>query len=162
MQGVKPQDVIKHWYNFKPWKNRTFEEVLEDIINEMNILIENVNIMSGAIDVINFYHFYDIPMAIASSSFMSLIRTVVDKMQIASKIKILHSSEYEKRGKPFPDVFLTTAQKLNTEPVDCLVFEDSINGIKAAKAAGMRVVAVPYPENYERKEYDIADFKSNF
>ena len=49
----------------------------------------------------------------------------------------------EKNGKPNPEVFLIAAKKLGLEPVDCVAFEDSINGIKSAHAAGMTTVMVP-------------------
>ena len=55
------------------------------------------------------------------------------------------SSEEVARGKPAPDVYLETARRLSVDPVRCAAVEDSENGILAAKAAGMRVVAVPNP-----------------
>lgn len=51
------------------------------------------------------------------------------------------SSQY-RRGKPAPDCYLQTAAKVGAGPADCVVFEDAVNGIEAAKAAGMRVVAI--------------------
>ena len=159
LQGVKLYDAVKHWYNYQPWKDNSIQEVLQELIDEMRLLLQEVKVLDGVYDVINFYHINKIPMAIASSSYMSLIEIVVDKMKIGNKISILHSSEYEKAGKPSPDIFLTTAKKLKVLPENCLVFEDSINGVKAGKAAGMKVVAVPYPENFLREELKIADWK---
>ncbi len=49
----------------------------------------------------------------------------------------------DKRGKPHPAIYLFAAKRLGVHPKDCLVFEDSVNGIKAAKAAGMFCVAAP-------------------
>ena len=56
--------------------------------------------------------------------------------------EIVVSGEQVKRNKPAPDIFLSTAQKLGVDPEACVVLEDSVNGIRAAKAAGMRCVAV--------------------
>ncbi len=55
------------------------------------------------------------------------------------------SSEEVPRGKPAPDVYLEAARRLGVEPAACTAVEDSHNGIRSAKAAGMRVVAVPNP-----------------
>jgi len=159
LQGVKLDDAVKYWYNYQPWQGKTCNEVLIDLINEMKVKLLEVKVLPGVFEIIDFFHNNKIPMAIASSSYMSLIQIIVDKLQIRDKISVLHSSEFEKVGKPEPDIFLTTAQKLNIKPSDCLVFEDSINGVIAAKRAGMKVIAVPYPENYDRKELEIADFK---
>jgi beta-phosphoglucomutase-like phosphatase (HAD superfamily) len=55
------------------------------------------------------------------------------------------SSEEVPRGKPAPDVYLETARRLGVDPARCAAVEDSENGIRAAKAAGMRVIALPNP-----------------
>lgn len=100
-------------------------------------------------------------MAIASSSRMVMIEQIVDRLQLRDKISVLHSAEYEKVGKPAPDIFFTTAKKLNFAASDCLVFEDSVFGVEAARRAEMMVVAVPPPENFNNPKYDIADYKVN-
>jgi beta-phosphoglucomutase-like phosphatase (HAD superfamily) len=55
------------------------------------------------------------------------------------------SSQEVARGKPAPDVYLEAARRLGVDPARCVAVEDSHNGIRSAKAAGMRVVAVPNP-----------------
>lgn len=81
-------------------------------------------------------------MAIASSSPLELIDFVVHRFGIKRFFSVLASGEEVARGKPFPDVFLYAARKLMVPPARCLVVEDSLYGIKAAKAAGMKVVAL--------------------
>jgi beta-phosphoglucomutase-like phosphatase (HAD superfamily) len=60
-------------------------------------------------------------------------------------IPIVVSSQEVARGKPAPDVYLEAARRLDAEPRRCAAVEDSHNGIRSAKAAGMRVVAIPNP-----------------
>ena len=84
-----------------------------------------------------------IPMALASSSSMKLIETVLNKLKIQSYFEVIHSAEFEEKGKPDPQVFLTTAKKLGIDPSSCLVLEDSKAGMEAGIAAGMKVVLVP-------------------
>ena len=61
-------------------------------------------------------------------------------------------------GKPHPMVYLTCAEKLNINPLHCLVIEDSVNGIIAGKAAQMKVVAIPEDINKNNPKFSIADY----
>ena len=83
------------------------------------------------------------PLAIASSSNRELIDLVVELAGIADDFQTTVSSEEVGRGKPDPAVFLAAAEQLGTDPAECVVIEDSGNGIRAGVSAGMRVIAVP-------------------
>jgi HAD superfamily hydrolase (TIGR01509 family) len=83
------------------------------------------------------------PLALASSSNRELIDLVLDLMGIAGHFKATVSSEEVARGKPAPDVYLEAARRLGIDATRGAAIEDSQNGIRAAKAAGMRVVAIP-------------------
>ncbi|MDP3180911.1 MAG: HAD family phosphatase [Bacteroidota bacterium] len=86
------------------------------------------------------------PMAVASSSFPEIIELILKRTGLRKYFQVVVSSQEAGKSKPEPDVFLLAAQKLKVPPHDCLVIEDSKNGIKAAKAAGMRCVAYQSPE----------------
>jgi HAD superfamily hydrolase (TIGR01509 family) len=83
------------------------------------------------------------PLAVASSSNRPLIDLVLDLAGLARSFRATVSSEEVARGKPAPDVYLEAARRLGVEPARCAAVEDSTNGILAADAAGMRVIAVP-------------------
>jgi HAD superfamily hydrolase (TIGR01509 family) len=85
------------------------------------------------------------PLAIASSSNPELIEVVVRAAGLGDVFPVVVSSQEVPRGKPAPDVYLEAARRLGVEAARCGAVEDSHNGIRAAKAAGMRVVAVPNP-----------------
>ncbi len=87
-----------------------------------------------------------IPLAVASSSNRPLIDLVLELAGLAGAFKATVSSEEVRRGKPSPDVYVEAARRLGTEPARCAAVEDSTNGILAARAAGMRVIAVPRPD----------------
>ena len=85
------------------------------------------------------------PLALASSSNRELIDLVLESSGLGRYFTASVSSEEVARGKPAPDVFLEAARRLGVEPIHCAAVEDSENGILAAKAAGMRTIAIPNP-----------------
>ena len=85
------------------------------------------------------------PLAIASSSNRELIDVVLRVSGLASDFAVTVSSEEVARGKPAPDVYFEAARRLGVDAARCGAVEDSHNGIRSAKAARMRVVAVPNP-----------------
>jgi HAD superfamily hydrolase (TIGR01509 family) len=83
------------------------------------------------------------PLAVASSSNRPLIDAVLRLSGLSELFQATVSSEEVARGKPAPDVYLEAAARLGVEPARCAAIEDSHSGIRSAKAAGMRVIAVP-------------------
>jgi HAD superfamily hydrolase (TIGR01509 family) len=83
------------------------------------------------------------PLGLASSSNRELIDLVLEQMGLSGDFNATVSSEEVARGKPAPDVYLEAALRLGVDPTRAAAVEDSHNGIQAAKAAGMRVIAIP-------------------
>ena len=82
-------------------------------------------------------------LAVASSSNRPLIEAVLETAGIAELFEVTVSSEEVAGGKPAPDVYLEAARRLRVDPTGAAAIEDSANGIRAAHAAGMRVIAIP-------------------
>ncbi len=85
----------------------------------------------------------DRPVAVASSAHRDVIDAALEATGLADVFSVVVSSDEVAHGKPAPDVYLETAGRLGVDPHVCLVVEDSLNGVRAAKAAGMTVVLVP-------------------
>jgi HAD superfamily hydrolase (TIGR01509 family) len=85
------------------------------------------------------------PLGLASSSDRVVIDSVLDMARLAPFFRATVSSQEVARGKPAPDVYLEAARRLGVPPERCAAVEDSQAGIRSAKAAGMRVVAIPNP-----------------
>ena len=85
------------------------------------------------------------PLGLASSSNRELIDLVLDLSSLGRLFAATVSSEEVAHGKPAPDVYLEAARRLGVDPDRCAAIEDSENGIRSAKAAGMRVLAIPNP-----------------
>jgi HAD superfamily hydrolase (TIGR01509 family) len=95
------------------------------------------------------------PLGLASSSNREVFEAVLDLAGIADCFSATVSSEEVPRGKPAPDVYLEAARRLGVAPERCAAVEDSHAGIRSAKSAGMRVVAIPngsYPPDDEALE----------
>ena len=83
------------------------------------------------------------PLALASSSNREVFEAVLELAGLANCFRATVSSEEVERGKPAPDVYLEAARRLGVVPERCAAVEDSHAGIRSAKSAGMRVIAVP-------------------
>jgi HAD superfamily hydrolase (TIGR01509 family) len=83
------------------------------------------------------------PLAVASSSNPELIEVVLDAAGLHDAIRVVVSSQEVPRGKPAPDVYLEAARRLGVDAGRCAAVEDSQNGLRSAKAAGLRVIAIP-------------------
>jgi HAD superfamily hydrolase (TIGR01509 family) len=84
-----------------------------------------------------------LPTAVASSATLPTIQLVIKTLDIARYFQTLTSGDEVEHGKPAPDVYLLAAERIGVSPKNCLVIEDSLNGVLAAKAAGMQCIAIP-------------------
>jgi beta-phosphoglucomutase len=107
--------------------------------------LAEIPVMPGLIDLLKKLQKKNYPMAVASSSFPEIIDLILMKTGLKEYFQVIVSGEEAGKSKPEPDVFLLAAQKLGVKPENCLVIEDSFNGIKAAHAAGMSCVAYQSP-----------------
>ncbi|MFA4815432.1 MAG: HAD family phosphatase [Candidatus Gracilibacteria bacterium] len=106
-------------------------------------LVRNeLKLKPGALSLIN--NLYgSFRLCIASSSRLESIELVLEKFGLKSKFEKLVSDTEMIKGKPYPDIFLKTAEIMRARPEECLVIEDSVAGLKAAKAAGIKCVICP-------------------
>jgi HAD superfamily hydrolase (TIGR01549 family) len=89
----------------------------------------------------------NIKIGIASSSPTEVIELVINKLNISNYFSAIVGGEEIERGKPSPDIFLKASKRLNTDPSECIVIEDSKNGVLAAKAAGMKCIGFENPNS---------------
>jgi HAD superfamily hydrolase (TIGR01509 family) len=92
------------------------------------------------------------PLGLASSSNRELIDAALEAAGLTRYFRVTASSEEVDHGKPAPDVYLEAARRLGVSAQRCAAVEDSQNGIRSAKAAGMRVIAIPNPRFPPPKE----------
>ena len=158
--GLRTDEVVAYWHRQFPWTGRSLSEVTAALnAAALRLIAANAAPLPGVGDVLSFFSAKRLPLAVASSSAMDLIATVVDRLNIGHYFHVLHSGTLEAKGKPDPAVYLTTARLLGVSPAQCLAFEDSMNGMNAGLKAGMKVIAVPAAESRHLPAFDAATMK---
>jgi len=156
--GLRIDHVVELWQKKVGWTNKTNQEVSSDIVD---ILIREIKVqgkaLEGVYESLEKIKSTGYKIGLATSSDQRIIDAVFEKLNLKNYFDEVHSAEFEKYGKPHPAVFLTVAEKLNIHPTDCLVIEDSFNGVLAAKAARMKVIAIPEKSHQNDPRLIIAD-----
>lgn len=156
--GIPVRDIVEHRFQRTPWHGKSPDQVREEIEGKVVQRARQCAVpREGVAEALALIRKKNVPMALASSSPLRLITAVLEKLGFGNIFSIIHSAEHEAHGKPHPDVFLTTARLLRVTPDRCLVFEDSLNGLTAAKAANMKTVALPAVEQRNDRRFAIAD-----
>jgi len=160
--GYRIDEVVQLWFSRHPWEGPDVAKVTERIVLEVRrLVIEEGEPLPGVEHIFDFLEARNITLALASSSHMILIDAVVDKLKLRERLVYLRSAELEAYGKPHPQVFISTADHLEHQAERCLVFEDSLNGVIAGKAARMKVVAIPEESDRNNKAFNVADLQLN-
>jgi HAD superfamily hydrolase (TIGR01509 family) len=115
-------------------------------------------ILPGVLEVIEATKEMGLKLAIASSSSRQWVRGHLTRLGLDHYFEVVHTSEDVERTKPNPALYVLTLKSLDLDPEEAIVFEDSPNGVAAAKSAGIFVVAVPNPVT-RRLSLDHADLK---
>jgi sugar-phosphatase len=156
--GLRLDEVVDYWYRQHPWHSISRQAVGEVILAKyLDLVAERGQAKTGVMETLEFLRAQNVRMAIGSSSYIILIEAVVRRLGIADYFDALCSAEFEPFGKPHPGVYITAAQKLGVSRQECLVFEDSLRGVLAAKAAEMKCVCVPDPSLVGDRRLVIAD-----
>jgi mannitol-1-/sugar-/sorbitol-6-/2-deoxyglucose-6-phosphatase len=142
--GMRIDEVVHYWAKEYPIIADKIHLISNEIQDELIALVKSEGkALPGVYAALETLKKHQRKCALASSSSMRIINEVVDALTIRSYFQVIHSAEFEKQGKPHPDVFLSTANMLQSTPQDCIVYEDSKNGMLAGIRAGMKVVLIP-------------------
>ncbi len=155
INGRTNRDVVKYLYG----DNLTEEEIWK-YTNEKEALYRElykpyIKPVAGLIPLLEELHNNNIPMGIATSGIQVNIDFMFEHVPIKQYFRTVVDSSFIKRGKPDPEIFVKTADYLGIPAEKCLVFEDAIVGINAARGAGMKVIAVA--TTHTKEELSIAD-----
>jgi len=158
--GLRSKEWIEYWFNHFRIDNQFAKETEDGIIEKA---IQKIKLhgdkMPGVDYILSFFRAKGYKIGLATSSPERLIEVVVDKLGIRDMFDAWSSAELLPFSKPHPQVFLDCAEKLKSNPLECICFEDSFNGLIAVKAARMTCVVVPASPFYMEEKWGAADLK---
>ena len=138
--GQRAGALLAEWLD-QPGRDRELMAEVVELVHEE--IAGGVDLRPGARSLLEALAAAGVPYALASNSSRRFIDEVLDRAGIASLLQVTVSAGEVAAPKPAPDVYLEAARRLGADPARCLAFEDSPTGIHAARAAGMRVIAIP-------------------
>ena len=159
-RGLRTVEMVAHWSARFPLEDIEPATLMEEYDARMvETMKREVPLMEGALELIGYFRDLGLPVALATCSTHEHIDAVMERHGLRDSFDLLVSAARNMQGKPHPEVYLHTAEKLKVDPTNCLAFEDSFFGVVAAKAARMKVVAMPDHEEYEQERFGAADLK---
>jgi sugar-phosphatase len=158
--GLRTREWIDYWFSYFELDKRD-AKVAENMIvtKAIDKIRDHANPMPGVDYILQFFSERSFTIGLATSSPMDLIQVVVEKLRIKKFMKAYSSAEDLLHSKPHPEVYLNCASHLQVSPLQCLCFEDSFNGMIAAKAARMKCAILPIPSMYDHAKWGSADIK---
>jgi HAD superfamily hydrolase (TIGR01509 family) len=119
-------------------------ELRRQLVERMRAAFQTrVQPMPGAVELVRGLAAAHLPMAVASNTDRDLVLLALERASVGGAFDVVVSAEDVARGKPAPDVYLRACEELGVRPAEALALEDSEAGVAAARAAGLRVYAVP-------------------
>lgn len=160
-RGLRIYEVTQFWDQYFGWKDVVkAKSIAEDIIDTVIYNTHNKGrLMPGVIEILETLKHENIKMAVSTSSPKRLTDSVLQFFNIEKFFQTVNTADFCIFGKPHPEVYLKSAESLGVDSWRCVAFEDSVNGMVAAKAARMITVVAPEPVQYDLPQFGLADKK---
>ena len=157
-KGLRVDDVVAYWHQRRGFGNATPADVEARLVTRVAELIAaEGQALPGIATALSAARMGGRKIALASSSTPPIIAAALGRLGLSTTFDVVQSAATEAYGKPHPAVFLETAKRLGVSPLSCVVIEDSMTGVIAAKAARMRCVAVPFDHPSHDPRFVLAD-----
>lgn len=158
--GLRIYEVTDYWAVKYPWEGKTSHEVANEILDEIiEAAICSGTVLPGVEKSLQVLKENNFKVGLASSSPLRMITALTDHFKITHYFDDITSADAVDLGKPHPAVFLHCAKQLKASPLQCVVLEDSVNGVIAGKAARMAVIAIPHQLHFDDPRFSISDAK---
>jgi HAD superfamily hydrolase (TIGR01509 family) len=160
--GLRTKEWIDYWWRHFGIPAESAQIAEETILKKaIGKIHEKAAPMPGLDHIFSFFKEKNFRIGLATSSPLALVDVVVDKLKIRPYLNAVASAGHLPFGKPHPQVYMDCAEALNVSPLQCICFEDSFNGLIAAKAARMKCVIIPAPDQFSLAKWGAADLKLN-
>lgn len=163
MLGIKSAEIVKKYLPVKDEEELQFA-LAQKLVFFHEIISENgIRPVAYADVFLKQIKQLNVPVALATSSRRAKMEMVMEKLNLLNYFDTVVTGGDVKNGKPAPDIFIKAADKLSVSPHNCIVFEDAVNGVKAAKNADMKCVAISStqsPEALQEADLIIDSFKN--
>lgn len=157
--GLRIDEVIHFWNLHEQWGITNEKVVEQEIITVLIGLIKaNPKELHGVTQSLQFFKSKGLKIGLGTSSSELLIQTVLEALELKHFFDYTYSAEHEAYGKPHPGVYLKVAQELGVKATECLVIEDSWNGVLAGLAARMKVCCIPEKTHLPHPNLIVADY----
>ena len=144
--GLRTDQVVAYWLERRSWDEGRFPAAVITLrINQrvIELVGEEGEAKAGVVAALDYFQGRGLRIGLASSSAMPVIEASIARLGIADRFDVVHSADFEQRSKPAPDVYLGAARRLGVDPSRCVALEDSVIGLRAAKAARMSCIWIP-------------------
>ena len=142
IMGKRDKDTLNYLFkrNLSEGEVNKYANERDKLVNDL--VENNLNLPEGLLKLLERFKKRGLPLAIATSARRGYVDFILESFRLREFFPLIITAEDVVKGKPDPEIYLKVADKLGIDPESCLVFEDSIFGIAAAKSAGMKVVAI--------------------
>ncbi|SJL83898.1 HAD family hydrolase [Vibrio palustris] len=155
--GKRLDDIAQTWlktYTLPVSVNVLAERILGILCDR---IVTTGKAMTGVKQALDYFTKQEMKIALATSSHHLVIKAVFDRLKLHDKFSVVCSAEDEQKGKPAPDVYLTAAYRLQLPVHECVVIEDSLTGLTAAKTADMTTYLVS--PQHKHAKFKMADYR---
>ncbi len=159
-QGVRIGDIVRQVRGQHPaadWTAEKLDKAICDRVSEL--VLAHGRIMPGIDRILDAAGRKGLKLGLATSTPREVAANFIRRIGIGDKLDAVCTGDEVRYGKPHPEIYLLCASLLGVEPQECLVFEDSVSGVLAAKAARCKCIAVPESGMFDDPRYGIADLK---
>ena len=158
--GLRTKEFVQWWFRYYQIGEQEHSKAEKRIVHSVLTKIEHqATIMPGLGYIFDFFYKKQFKIGLATSSPQELIDLVIKMTGIGPYLNATSSAEDLPFGKPHPQVYLNCAVKMDSTPTSCICFEDSFNGLIAAKSARMKCVVVPHYSQLKDDKWGAADLK---